>query len=149
MAYTKILVPFDGSVFSMRAFKAALGIAKRKNSVVHVLTCLEKGNLGAWYIDKRINKKILKDAKDFAKKSLSRLEKLADNEGVEVSIHIQEAKSIAKEIISFSDSKKMFTSQYQNTQAQAPSPMGQSHSQSIFHYQEPAQQSLPAYGNSN
>ena len=107
MAFSKILVPFDGSVFSMRAFKAALGIAKRKNSVVHVLTCLEKGNLGAWYIDKRINKQILKDAKDFAKKSLSRLEKLADNEGVEVSIHIQEAKSIAKEIISFSDSKKI------------------------------------------
>ena len=107
MAFSKILVPFDGSVFSMRAFKAALGIAKRKNSVVHVLTCLEKGNLGAWYIDKRINKQIMKDAKDFAKKSLSRLEKLADNEGVEVSIHIQEAKSIAKEIISFSDSKKI------------------------------------------
>ena len=36
MAFSKILVPFDGSVFSMRAFKAALGIAKRKNSVVHV-----------------------------------------------------------------------------------------------------------------
>lgn len=107
MAFSKILVPFDGSVFSMRAFKAALGIAKRKNSVVHVLSCLEKGNLGAWYIDKRINKQIMKDAKDFAKKSLSRLEKLADNEGVEVSIHIQEAKSIAKEIISFSDSKKI------------------------------------------
>ncbi len=49
----------------------------------------------------------MKDAKGFAKKSLSRLEKLADNEGVEVSIHIQEAKSIAKEIISFSDSKKI------------------------------------------
>ena len=107
MAFSKILVPFDGSLFSMRAFKAALGIAKRKNSVVHVLSCLEKGNLGAWYIDKRINKQIMKDAKDFAKKSLSRLEKLADNEGVEVSIHIQEAKSIAKEIISFSDSKKI------------------------------------------
>ena len=107
MAFSKILVPFDGSVFSMRAFKAALGIAKRKNSVVHVLSCLEKGNLGAWYIDKRINKQIMKDAKDFAKKSLSRLEKLADNEGVEVSIHIQEAKSIAKEINSFSDSKKI------------------------------------------
>ena len=107
MAFSKILVPFDGSVFSMRAFKSALGIAKRKNSVVHVLTCLEKGNLGAWYIDKRINKQIIKDAKDFAKKSMSRLEKLADDEGVEVSIHIQEAKSIAKEIISFSDSKKI------------------------------------------
>lgn len=91
----------------MRAFKAALAIAKRKKSVVHVLTCLEKGNLGAWYIDKRINKQIMKDAKDFAKKSLSRLEKLAANEEVQISIHIQETKSIAKEIISFSDSKKI------------------------------------------
>lgn len=107
MAFSKILVPFDGSVFSMRAFKAALRIAKRKKSTVHVLTCLEKGNLGAWYIDKRINKQIIKDAKEFAKKSLSRLEKLADDEGVEVSIHIQEATSIAKEIISFSESKKI------------------------------------------
>ena len=107
MAFSNILVPFDASVYSMRAFKAALGIAKRKNSKVFVLTCLEKGNLGAWYVDKRINKQIMNDARNFAKKSLLRLEKMAKDSGVEVSIHILETKSISKEIISFSDSKKM------------------------------------------
>ena len=107
MGFSNILVPFDGSVFSMRAFKAALDIAKRKNSKIHVLTCLEKGNLGAWYIDQRINKQIMKDAKNFAKRSLSRLEKLGKDSGVSIVIHIQETQSIAKEIISFSNSKKM------------------------------------------
>ena len=107
MAFSNILVPFDGSSFSMRAFKAALSIAERKNSKIHLLTCLEKGNLGAWYTDKRINKQIMRDAKKFAKGFLTKLEKTASEKGVPVTIHIQETKSIAKEIVSLAESKKI------------------------------------------
>jgi nucleotide-binding universal stress UspA family protein len=107
MTFSNILVPFDGSVFSMRAFKAAISIAQRKKSKIHVLSCLEKDNLGAWYTDKRINKQIMKDAKNFAKKELSRLEEIAKDSDVSIEIHIQETKSIAKEILSFSDSRKI------------------------------------------
>ena len=107
MAYSKILVPFDGSSFSRKAFKTAIGIAQRQNSKVFLLSCLEKDNLGAWYIDKRINKQIMTDAKKFAKNVLLKLEKIGEESQVPISIHIKETKSIAKEIIDFSESKKM------------------------------------------
>jgi len=107
MAFSKILVPFDGSVYSMKAFKIALEIAKKQKSKLHVLTCLEKENLGAWYIDKRINKKIIQDAKNYAKNQLLKLEKLSKNSNVPISIHIEETSSIAKKIVDFSNSKKI------------------------------------------
>lgn len=107
MAFSKILVPFDGSSYSMKAFKAALGVAKKHKSKVFVLSCLEKDNLGAWYIDKRINKQIISDAKKYAKSFLIKLEKTAKESQIPVSIKIQETKSIAKEIIDFAESKKI------------------------------------------
>ncbi|MGD8300366.1 MAG: universal stress protein [Nitrosopumilaceae archaeon] len=107
MAFSKILVPFDGSSYSMRAFKAALKVAKKHKSKVFVLSCLEKDNLGAWYIDKRINKQIISDAKKFVKSFLIKLEKAGEESQIPVSINIQETKSIAKEIINFAESKKI------------------------------------------
>ena len=91
----------------MKAFKAALGVAKTHKSKVFVLSCLEKDNLGAWYIDKRINKQIISDAKKYAKSFLVKLEKTAEESQIPVSINIQETKSIAKEIIDYAESKKI------------------------------------------
>ena len=107
MVFSKILVPFDGSSYSMKAFRAALGVAKKHKSKVFVLSCLEKDNLGAWYIDKRINKQIISDAKKYAKSFLIKLEKTAEESQIPISIKIQETKSIAKEIIDFAESKKI------------------------------------------
>jgi len=107
MGITNILVPFDGSSYSIKAFNAALEIAKRKGAKIKVLTCLEKENLGAWYVDKRVNKKIIKDAKEFAMGFLSKLEEKAKDSDVSLSVHILEAKSISKQIVSFADSKKI------------------------------------------
>lgn len=107
MAITNILVPFDGSSYSIKAFNAALEIAKRKNAKIKVLTCLEKENLGAWYKDNRVNKKIIADAKKFAMSFLSKLEKTAKNADVSLSVHVLETKSISKQIVSFADSKKI------------------------------------------
>jgi nucleotide-binding universal stress UspA family protein len=107
MAFSKILVPFDGSSYSLKAFKMALDIAKKHNSKIYVITCLEKENLGAWYIDKRINKQILKDAKNYAKSALSKLEENAKKSNIQISIHIEETKSITKKIIDFVESKKI------------------------------------------
>ena len=107
MAFSKILVPFDASAYSMKAFKSALDIAKNQKSEIHVLTCLEKENLGAWYKDSRINKKIMTDAKNYAKDVLSKLEKIGSDNEVPISITIKETKSIAKEIVEFSNSKKI------------------------------------------
>jgi len=107
MVFSKILVPFDASTYSMKAFKTALDIAKNQKSEIHVLTCLEKENLGAWYKDSRTNKKIMTDAKNYAKDVLVKLEKIGKDNGVPIFIIIKETKSIAKEIVEFSNSKKI------------------------------------------
>ena len=107
MVITNILVPFDGSTYSVKAFNTALDIAKTKGAKINVLTCLEKENLGAWYIDKRINKKIISDAKKFAKSFLSKLEKTAKSSGIPLFVHVIEAKSISKQIVDFANSKKI------------------------------------------
>ena len=107
MAITNILVPFDGSAYSVRAFNAALDIAKKQDAKLNVLTCLEKDNLGAWYKDKRVNKKIVKDAKKFAMSFLSNLEDTAEKSDVSFSVHVLETKSISKQIVDFANSKKI------------------------------------------
>jgi nucleotide-binding universal stress UspA family protein len=107
MAITNILVPFDDSVFSVKAFNAALDIAKKHDAKINVLTCLEKENIGAWYVDKRINKKIIKDAKKIAMGFLSKLKKTANSYGVSLSVHVLETKSISKQIVDFANSKKI------------------------------------------
>ena len=107
MAITKILVPIDGSKHSLRAFRVALDIAKNNNAKINVLTCLEKEDVGAWYIDKRTNKKIMSDAKNFAKDFLSKLEKPAADANIPISLNILETKSASNQIITFSNSKKI------------------------------------------
>jgi len=107
MAITNILVPFDGSVYSVKAFNAALDIAKKHDAKINVLTCLEKENLGAWYVDKRVNKQIIRDAKKFAMVFLSKLKKTANSYGVSLSVHVLETKSISKQIVDFANSKKI------------------------------------------
>ena len=107
MAITNILVPFDGSVYSVKAFNAALDIAKKHDAKINVLTCLEKENLGAWYVDKRVNKQIIRDAKKVAMVFLSKLKKTANSYGVSLSVHVLETKSISKQIVDFANSKKI------------------------------------------
>ena len=107
MAITNILVPFDGSVYSVKAFNAALDIAKKHDAKINVLTCLEKENLGAWYVDKRVNKQIIRDAKKVAMVFLSKLEKTANSSSVSLSVHVLETKSISKQIVDFANSKKI------------------------------------------
>ncbi|MDH3779256.1 MAG: universal stress protein [Nitrosopumilus sp.] len=107
MAITKILVPIDGSKHSLKAFRVALDIAKNNNAKINVLTCLEKEDVGAWYIDKRTNKKIMSDAKKFAKDFLSKLEKPAADVNIPISLNILETKSASNQVITFSNSKKI------------------------------------------
>jgi len=107
MAITKILVAVDGSTHSLKAFRIALDIAKNNNAKISVLTCLEKDDVGAWYVDKRTNKKIMNDAKKFVKEFLSKLEKPANDAHVPISLNILETKSTSNQIITFSNSKKI------------------------------------------
>lgn len=64
MTFRNILVPYDGSIFANCAFSKAIEIAKQHGSNVKVVSCLDIANLGGWYIDNRINKDIMKKAKN-------------------------------------------------------------------------------------
>lgn len=107
MMMENILVPVDGSEHSVKAFNAALDIAKKFGARISVLACLEKENIGAWCINKTAHMQIIKDAEKFARDFISKLEKTAKDANVSISVDIIETKSIPKEINNFAISKKI------------------------------------------
>lgn len=102
-----ILVPVDGSKYSVKAFDTALDIAKKYDAKISVLACLEKENISAWCINKTAHMQIIKDAKKFAMDFISKLEKTAKDANISISVDVIETKSIPKEINNFAVSKKV------------------------------------------
>lgn len=107
MMIKNILVPVDGSKYSIKAFNAALDIAKKYGAKISVLTCLEKENISAWCINKKVHMQIIADAEKFAMGFLSKLEKIAKDADVSLSVHVVETKSISKQINNFATTKKI------------------------------------------
>ena len=107
MIIQNILVPVDGSDYSVKAFNAALDIAKKYGAKISVLACLEKENISAWCINKTTHMQIIKDAEKFARDFISKLENTAKEANVSISVDIIETKSIQKEINKFATSNKI------------------------------------------
>jgi nucleotide-binding universal stress UspA family protein len=107
MTFKNILVPLDGSALSVRVFHTALDIAKSQNSKIRLLCCINKNDMGAWYIDKRINRDIMNNAKKLATKYLLPLEERAKKENVKTSTDVIEANSAIKQILSFAKSSQI------------------------------------------
>jgi nucleotide-binding universal stress UspA family protein len=107
MAFKNILVPYDGSAYSYRAFNKAVEISKQHDSNLKVVACLDIANLGGWYIDKRINKDIMKKAKYLTEKLFSKLKGIAKKNSISVDFKIIESKNTVKSIISFAKSKNI------------------------------------------
>jgi len=100
-------VPYDSSTYALRAFNKALEIAQQYNSNLKVVSCLDIANLGGWYIDKRINKEIMKKAKNLTKKLFSKLDRIATKNGISLDSKIIESNNTVKSIISFAKSKNI------------------------------------------
>lgn len=107
MTFKNILVPYDGSVPAIRAFNKAMEITKQHDSNLKVVTCLDIANLGGWYKDKRINKDILKNARNLTEEYFSKLDNTAKQNSIQVDYKILESKSISKDLISFAKSKNI------------------------------------------
>lgn len=107
MVFKNILVPYDGSTYANRAFNKALDISKQHDSKLRVVACLDIANLGGWYIDKRINKDIMKKAKNLTKKLFSKLNDIAKKNSVPLESKIIESKNTVKSILSFAESKNI------------------------------------------
>ena len=107
MTFNNILVPYDGSVPSMRAFNKAIELSKQHNSHIKVVSCLDIGNLGGWYIDKRINKDIMRKAKNVTKELFSKLDGIAKKNTVPIEFKIMDSNNTVKSLLSFVKSKNI------------------------------------------
>ena len=104
--FQNILVPFDLSTQSTRAFKVALDIAKNYNSKVTLLTCLEGDAWQHKFYDSRADTELLKNQKKVAEKYLEKLESLADKNKVTIKSQIIKSKSVVNDIVTYAKSRK-------------------------------------------
>ena len=104
--FQNILVPFDLSTQSTRAFKVALDLAKNYDSKVTLLTCLEGDAWQHKFYDSRADAELLKKQKKVTEKYLEKLESLADKNKVTVKSQIIKSKSVVNDIVTFAKSRK-------------------------------------------
>ncbi len=108
MLFKSILVPWDGSKYSNHAFKIALDIAKKYDSKVTIVYCMESGEYrGNWYTDSRFHDAIIKKLMNAAKKEFSQLEFSAKKAGIQINCYALETNSIVKQLVSFAKSHKI------------------------------------------
>lgn len=105
MVFKNILVPYDGTSFSNRAFQKALDIAKKDDSKITIFTVIE-GEYSAVRGFSKVNPQVIKKQQGAAKKYISKLESAAKNDSVPISVKIKQGVSIVKEILNFAKSKK-------------------------------------------
>ena len=108
MTFKNILVPYDGSKCSDHAFNVALDVAKKYNSKITIVTCLEKDYRTPWYgPDSRVTDALLKKQKKAVDKNFSSLEKVAKKSKVSISSKIIVVQSIVKSLLSFTTSNRV------------------------------------------
>jgi len=107
MLFKNILVPYDLSKPSLRAFKVALDVAQKYNSKITILTCVEGDPWHHMYYDSRADNELIKNQRKAAQKHISKLEEQAKKGGVKVNSSIIKTTSIVKQIVSFAKSKKI------------------------------------------
>jgi len=108
MLFTNILIPWDGSKHSLHAFKIALDMAKKYNSKITVLHCIDEGAYtGSWYVDSMYSKAIIKKQTKIAEEKIDELAIQAKNAHVPMYSHILVVDSVVKQIVAYAKSKKI------------------------------------------
>ena len=105
MIFKNILVPYDATSFSNRAFQRALDIAKKDGSKITIFTVIE-GQYSAIMSYSKINLDIIKKQEKAAKKFIFALKSSAKKSNVPVFVKIKQGTTIVKEIVNFAKSKK-------------------------------------------
>lgn len=104
--FTNILIPFDLSTQSTRAFKVAVDIAKKYGSKLTLLTCLEGDAWHHKFYDARADSELIKKQKSVSQKHLEKLKVIADKNNVSVKSNILTSKSVVNDIVNFAKSRK-------------------------------------------
>lgn len=105
--FSNILVPFDLSNQSIRAFKTALNIAKKYNSKITILTCLEGDAWHHKFYDSRADNELIKKQKKVSISHISKLETLASKEDVTIKSQILKSTAVVKDITTYAKSRKI------------------------------------------
>ncbi len=106
MLFQNILVPVDLSDQSTRAFKVALDVAKKYNSKVTILTCIEEYAWHHMYYELKPNSQLLKKQKKVVKKHFEKLELLAEKNNISLKSKILTSESVVNAIVTFAKSRK-------------------------------------------
>lgn len=104
--FKNILVPFDLSAQSTRAFKTAVDIAKKYDSKVTLLTCLEGDAWHHKFYDARADAELIKKQRKATEKYMEKLESIAEKNNVSIKSQIITSKSVVKDIVTFAKSRK-------------------------------------------
>lgn len=104
--FRNILVPFDLSSQSTRAFKVALDVAKKYDSKITVLTCIEGDAWHHKYYDAKADSELIKKQRKVSEKHLEELESLAAKNNVSITSNIIASKSVVRDIVTFAKSRK-------------------------------------------
>jgi nucleotide-binding universal stress UspA family protein len=104
--FQNILVPFDLSNHSIRSFKVAIDIAKKYQSKVTLLTCLEGDAWHHRYYDSRADKELIKKQREVTKKHLEKLESMAEKNNISFKSQILTSQSVVNDIVTFAKSRK-------------------------------------------
>lgn len=108
MLFKNILVPWDGSKYSLHAFKVALEIARKFDSKITVIHCIEGGEYrGPWYTDTMFTNTIRKKQTKIAKEEMKKLAIMAENVSVMMLSDILFATSTVKQLVTYAKSKKI------------------------------------------
>jgi nucleotide-binding universal stress UspA family protein len=105
--FSNILLPYDGSSFAEHAFNVALDVARKYNSKICLLSCIDKIAFRGWYTDSSYDNILIKKQTKAIKERLAVLENKAKNVNIQSSSHILVTTSIVKEIVSFAKSHKI------------------------------------------
>jgi len=107
MLFKNILVPYDDSKCSLRAFKIATEMAKKFNSKLTVVTVIPKSyHASGLYSNVKYEEILLKKLRDSANSALSKVDSIAKKQGINLAKYVLESNAVVKQIVSFAKSEK-------------------------------------------
>lgn len=106
MLFKNILVPFDLSKSSTRAFKVALDIAKKYDSKITILTAVEGDSWHHKFYDSRADNELIKKQKKAASKFIENLEQSGKKADVPIKSQIVKSTSTVQTIVTYAKSRK-------------------------------------------
>jgi len=107
MTFKNILVPYDDSECSLHAFKIATEIAKKFNSKLTAVTVIPKYyHTSGFYTNAKFDEILLKEQRDLANSALSKVDSIANKQGIKLVKYVLESNAVVKTLVTFSKSGK-------------------------------------------